>query len=519
MRESPALDVMALLHQKGATVQYARSLRAGAARRATGTADSTCTTEPLDAGGARRSRLRRDPHRSPARSTTTWSCESARADRRHAQRDRRRAIARVEARARRHRRFRARPHVAGRRRWRSPSWSLIVLDLRSRFVAYVYAGYPGAAARSWAAASRPPAGPPTPSAGRRCRRVDRHRGAQRRRRGWPARIDNLLSLDYPPARARSSSSPTARPTTRPTCSARYRPFVELDRGAARRKGAGAERRRARAAQFDIVVFADARQVFAPDALRRARRAVSRTRNRRRDGRAAARLRIGALREPAQRKTAPRPASMRGPSATPNRAATAGSPTSSRRSATASACTGDTKSTCGGSRARSDRRSAPPARSTRCGARLWRRCRPTRFSTTCWRRCAWCMAGFRVVFDERARVRPRGRRCRRRVAAQGPDARRQLSRFWGSSRGSCAVAQPGVVPVRVAQDRTAARAVCAARGFFSSLALAQHSVFYLSWLPARWHSSRSRATARCWITACGCRRCTTSSACRTEGRRD
>ena len=41
MRESPALDVMALLHQKGARVQLRRSVRAGARRRARGTAAST----------------------------------------------------------------------------------------------------------------------------------------------------------------------------------------------------------------------------------------------------------------------------------------------------------------------------------------------------------------------------------------------------------------------------------------------------------------------------------------------
>ena len=105
------------------------------------------------------------------------------------------------------------------------------------------------------------------------------------------------------------------------------------------------------------------------------------------------------------------------------------------------------------KAPSARRSAPPARSTRCAARSGARCRPTRSSTTCWRRCASVLAGYRVVFNEQARAFDRAAAGRgRRSAPQGPDARRQLPDPRARAAAAAAVAQPGVAAVPVAQAR-------------------------------------------------------------------
>jgi poly-beta-1,6-N-acetyl-D-glucosamine synthase len=81
-----------------------------------------------------------------------------------------------------------------------------------------------------------------------------------------ARIDNLLSLDFPAAQRQiivvsdGSTDGTLDVLTR------YRPVVDVITVAAGGKAlalnAGVER-----ARFEIVVFADARQRFAPDALR------------------------------------------------------------------------------------------------------------------------------------------------------------------------------------------------------------------------------------------------------------
>ena len=110
-----------------------------------------------------------------------------------------------------------------------------------------------------------------------------------------------------------------------------------------------------------------------------------------------------------------------------------------------------------------RRSARPARSTRCGGRSGSRCRPTRCSTTCSRRCARCW--------------PAGASCSRKrrwpsdrtapdAAAESRRKRRTLAGNYQilaqEPRLLLPVRQPGVAAVRLAQGRTSARAVGAAR---------------------------------------------------------
>jgi poly-beta-1,6-N-acetyl-D-glucosamine synthase len=82
----------------------------------------------------------------------------------------------------------------------------------------------------------------------------------------PARIDNLLSLDYPAAQRQIIVVSDGSTDDTLDVLARYRRFVDVlavpPGGKALALNAGVAQ-----ARFDIVVFADARQVFAPDALR------------------------------------------------------------------------------------------------------------------------------------------------------------------------------------------------------------------------------------------------------------
>jgi poly-beta-1,6-N-acetyl-D-glucosamine synthase len=82
----------------------------------------------------------------------------------------------------------------------------------------------------------------------------------------PARIDNLLSLDYPAAQRQIIVVSDGSTDETLDVLARYRRFVDVlavpPGGKALALNAGVAQ-----ARFDIVVFADARQVFAPDALR------------------------------------------------------------------------------------------------------------------------------------------------------------------------------------------------------------------------------------------------------------
>jgi cellulose synthase/poly-beta-1,6-N-acetylglucosamine synthase-like glycosyltransferase len=141
----------------------------------------------------------------------------------------------------------------------------LVFWLSIGFVAYVYAGYP-LVLELWARLRTSPR-----RADLQVRRampgvsivVAAHNEGARLDR----RLQNLRSLDYPPARRQiivvsdGSTDDTAAVT------GRHAPHVELivvpKGGKALALNAGVER-----AKFDVIVFADARQNFAPDALRR-----------------------------------------------------------------------------------------------------------------------------------------------------------------------------------------------------------------------------------------------------------
>ena len=134
------------------------------------------------------------------------------------------------------------------------------------FVAYVYVGYP-VLLRLWVKAARSrqeaddASGQQVPLPGVSIVIAAHNEGTR-----LAARLDNLRSLDYPPARRQiivvsdGSTDDTAEVV------ARHRPYVELVEvprgGKALALNAGVAR-----AHFDVLVFADARQRFASDALR------------------------------------------------------------------------------------------------------------------------------------------------------------------------------------------------------------------------------------------------------------
>jgi cellulose synthase/poly-beta-1,6-N-acetylglucosamine synthase-like glycosyltransferase len=134
------------------------------------------------------------------------------------------------------------------------------------FVAYVYAGYPAVLtlwARVGGSRRRTPARmePTSPLPGVSIVIAAHNEGFR-----LGARLENLRLLDYPPARRQIVVVSDGSTDDTGDVVSRCFPFVELvvipRSGKARALNAGVER-----AKFDIVVFADARQTFAPDALR------------------------------------------------------------------------------------------------------------------------------------------------------------------------------------------------------------------------------------------------------------
>ncbi len=136
--------------------------------------------------------------------------------------------------------------------------------------AYVYVGYPlvlaawaplAARRRERAASRRPPpaSAPPTPP-------VSIVVAVHNEAAALPARLDNLLSLDYPADQREivvvSDGSTDATPSVLASyVQVRALCLPPLGKAAALNEGV-------RAATHDLIVFADARQRFAPDALRR-----------------------------------------------------------------------------------------------------------------------------------------------------------------------------------------------------------------------------------------------------------
>ena len=235
IRESPSLDVMALLHQKGAQGPLRRSVRADAGRRARGTAASTCTTEPLtpaalaDAdcvailtdhravdydmvlpGGASSSSTRAT--RSPA---STRTCSSS---------------------ARRRRRDPSRRPSRARRRWRndawlwssgsrSASWRTFTPAIRCCCGLWAQRAPRTRIAEQMRALIRTIRDPHAAVRG-----VSIVIAARNEARAAPRTARQPAERSTtPPTAGRSSSSRTDRPTTRSTSLARYRPLVDARR--------------------------------------------------------------------------------------------------------------------------------------------------------------------------------------------------------------------------------------------------------------------------------------------------
>jgi cellulose synthase/poly-beta-1,6-N-acetylglucosamine synthase-like glycosyltransferase len=140
----------------------------------------------------------------------------------------------------------------------------VVFWLSALTISYVYAGYP-ALLTIWARVrARPIATPPGSAAwypGVSIILAARNEGHR-----LPARIDNLLALDYPAERSEIVVVSDGSTDDTPDVLARYRDVV---RAVAVPAGGKALALNAGVAQAtgDILVFADARQMFAPDALR------------------------------------------------------------------------------------------------------------------------------------------------------------------------------------------------------------------------------------------------------------
>ena len=135
--------------------------------------------------------------------------------------------------------------------------------LSAGIIAYVYVGYP-LILRAWAALfSRPieqrQAGLPLPGVSIV---ISAHNEAGR----LPARIENLLSLDYPADKRQIIVVSDGSTDDTVDVLRKFSPFVDVIEVEHGGKAAALNAARPHA-RFEIVVFADARQVFASDALR------------------------------------------------------------------------------------------------------------------------------------------------------------------------------------------------------------------------------------------------------------
>src|SRR5688572_26963438 len=134
------------------------------------------------------------------------------------------------------------------------------------FVAYIYVGYP-VVLELWARARRSRRGR-TAGTGRPMALPGVSIVVAAHNEGFrlAARLENLRSLDYPPARRQIIVVSDGSTDDTADVVSRYSSCVELVAVPRGGKALGLNAGVARA-KFDIVVFADARQTFAPDALR------------------------------------------------------------------------------------------------------------------------------------------------------------------------------------------------------------------------------------------------------------
>jgi poly-beta-1,6-N-acetyl-D-glucosamine synthase len=135
--------------------------------------------------------------------------------------------------------------------------------ISAAIIAYVYVGYP-ALLRVWARLAgarvdRRPGSRSTPG-------VSIVIAARNEAARLPARIDNLLALDYPPDRRQIIVVSDGSTDDTAAVLRKRAPRVEVVEVPHGGKAAALNAARDRV-RFDIVVFADARQVFARDALR------------------------------------------------------------------------------------------------------------------------------------------------------------------------------------------------------------------------------------------------------------
>jgi poly-beta-1,6-N-acetyl-D-glucosamine synthase len=139
----------------------------------------------------------------------------------------------------------------------------VVFWLSAAFILYVYVGYPLLLV-VWSKLSRRPGRPPVAPL-QQLPSISIVIAVRNEARRLAARIENLLSLDYPAERQIIVVSDGSTDDTRAAL-AGAPPIVELICEPARGKAAALNVGVAHA-RHDIVVFADARQTFAPDALR------------------------------------------------------------------------------------------------------------------------------------------------------------------------------------------------------------------------------------------------------------
>lgn len=147
----------------------------------------------------------------------------------------------------------------------------LVFWLSALTIGYVYVGYPAllavwAGVKSRNSKSKPPSAIRRPQCGELLPSVSIVIAARNEARHLPARIDNLLALDYPASRRQIIVVCDGSTDDTLAVLSRYRNVVTAIDTPPRGKSAALNAGVARATG-EILVFTDARQMFAPDAVR------------------------------------------------------------------------------------------------------------------------------------------------------------------------------------------------------------------------------------------------------------